>query len=213
FLFLSIDRLGPARGITLKGTSPFFGVAIAVIFLGERPNAQVVLGLFLVAGGVMYLTSEAGSRVGLNRDLALPLIAAFFGGLAPNLTKLALAYMSDPTLGVIFAVSGGLVAMFIGNHLLARRPEGRFWLRASSARAVLLFSPMGILAALGFITYYSALSLGSVAVVVPLVQTSPFLAILLSRLLIQEQEGVNLRLVLSSAAVVLGAVSITLGRA
>lgn len=212
FLLLSIDRLGPARAVTLKGASPLFGVAIAVIFLGERPTLLIYLGLFLVVGGVMYLTAEPGNRIGLRKELAFPFIAAFFSGLAPNLAKVALGYMDDPTLGVGFGVAGGLVTLFIANTISAGKQEDGFWLRASSVKAAFLFSPMGILAGLGFITYYSALTVGSVSVVVPLVHTAPFVAILLSRLLIQEHEGINLRVVVSAVTVVLGAALITLGR-
>ncbi|MBI2880025.1 MAG: DMT family transporter [Candidatus Tectomicrobia bacterium] len=213
FLFLSIARLGPARAITLKGTSPFFSVAIALFFLGERPSPAIYVGLFLVAGGVMSLTAERGGRVRLGKELAFPLIAAFLSGVGPNLAKLALRYMNDPPLGVLFGVSGAMATLFIANTVLSGKVGGRFWLRASPFGHVLLFCPMGTLAAFGFIAYYTALSLGSVAVVAPLVQTAPFVAILLSRLLIQEQEGVNLRLVFSAVAVVLGAALITTGRA
>ncbi|MFQ5914615.1 MAG: DMT family transporter [Nitrospinota bacterium] len=213
FLLMAIDRLGPARAITLKGTSPFFGVAIAIIFLGERPNFPIYLGLFLVAGGVMYLTSERGSGIRLSRNLALPLIAAFFGGLAPNLAKVALGYMNDAPMGAACVVFGGLVAMFLCNTLLAGKVDGKFWLRATASRAVFLFAPMGMLGAFGFITYFTALKFGSVAVVIPLVQTAPFVAVLLSRVLIQEQERVNLQLLVSVVSIVLGAVLITMGRA
>jgi drug/metabolite transporter (DMT)-like permease len=212
FLLLSVDRLGPARAITLKGTSPFFGVAIAVIFLAERPNILIYLGLFLVAGGVMYLTSEPGKKIGWNLNLAFPLIAGFFSGLAPNLAKVALRYLNDPFVGVVFAVLGGLFAIFIANTVLSPQLDGRFWLPANATKNIFLFVPLGILAAFGFISYYTALQHGAVAVVIPLVQTAPFVAILLSRLLIQEHEGVNLRLVVSAVAVVLGAVLITMGR-
>ncbi len=211
-LLLSLDRVGPARAITLKGTSPLWGVAIAMIFLGERPNLSIYLGLFLVAFGVMYLSSEKGGRVSLSRNLAWPLIAAFFSGLAPNLAKTALRYIDSPFLGVVFAVAGGLATLLVSNTLMSGRHEGKFWMWAYPWKRVVLFAPLGVLAGVGFMTYYSALKVGTVAVVIPLVQTAPFFAIVLSRLLIQRHEGVNVRLVASAAAVVLGAFLITTGR-
>lgn len=211
-LLISIQRLGPARAITLKGTSPFWGVAIAVAFLGERPNLAIYSGLFLVGFGVMYLTSERSGKIGATGNVLWPLAAAFFSGLAPNLAKVALRYLESPFLGVIFAVGGGIVAIFIANCLLSVREEGQFWLKAVPLNRTLLFLPLGFFSSIGFIVYYSALQVGQVAVVIPLVQTAPFFAIILSRLLIQKHEGVNLRLVASAVAVVLGAFFITVGR-
>jgi drug/metabolite transporter (DMT)-like permease len=212
-LLISVQRLGPSRAITLKGTSPFWGVAIAVFFLGERPNFSIFAGLLLVGFGVMYLTSERNNKLGISKNLLWPLAAAFFSGLGPNLTKVALRYLDDPLLGVIFGVGGGIFALFVANSLVSGREGGRFWIRAVSPKKILLFLPLGIFSSAGFIMYYSALQVGDVTVVIPLVQTAPFFAIVLSRLLIQKREGVNFRLLVSAVAVVLGAFFITMGRA
>jgi transporter family protein len=115
-------------------------------------------------------------------------------------------------MGPFFAVIGGILTLFIGNTILARRTGGA-WFRTTSLKGVLLFLPMGVLGGMGWIFYYTALTHGSVSQVLPLVQLAPFFAILYSRLFIQEQERVNLRLIFSAAAIVLGAVLITMGRA
>lgn len=212
FLLTAIQRLGPARAITLKSTSPFFGVAMAVLFLAERPSPSVLLGVFLVVGGVMYLTADrrlGGDVPGLLYVVA----AAFFSGLGPVLAKAGLGALNDTMLGPLFAMTGGAVTLFLGNTVFVGSREGAFWLRAPSAKAVLLFLPMGVLGALGWIFYYTALTYGSVSVVIPLVQTAPFVTLLLSRLLVQEQERVTLRLVISAVFIFLGAVLIALGRA
>lgn len=210
-LLISVQRLGPSRAITLKGTSPFWGVAIAVIFLGERPNLAIYAGLVLVGFGVMFLTSEKNDKLGMSKNMLWPLAAAFFSGLGPNLTKIALRYLDDPLLGVIFGVSGGIFALFVANSLVYGREDGQFWFKISPKK-ILLFLPLGIFSSIGFIVYYSALQVGDVTVVIPLVQTAPFFAIILSRLLIQKREGVNLRLFVSAVSVVLGAFFITMGR-
>jgi uncharacterized membrane protein len=211
FLLLAIGRLGPARAQTLKGTSPFFGVAMAILFLGERPNLPIYFGLFLVAGGVMYLTSESSGRIGWGKDLAFPLTAAFLAALGPNLAKVALRHLNNPPLAA--TCTGGVVAVCIFHTLWPGNPKGRFWLWTHSFKDAMLFLPMGVLGSLGQLTYYTALQSGSVAVVVPLVHASPFVGILLSRILIQAHEGVNFRLIVTALAVVLGAALITLGRA
>ncbi len=212
FLLLAVGSLGPARAQTLKGTSPFFGVAIAILFLVERPNIPIYFGLFLVAGGVMYLTSKSGGRIGLGKGLAFPLTAGFLAALGPNLAKVALRHMNDPTLAAACTIAGGVVAVFVCNTFWPQSSKGKFWVWSHPLEDAMLFLPMGVLGSLGQMTYYMALQSGSVAVVVPLVHASPFVGILLSRILIQAHEGVNFRLIVTAVAVVLGAALITLGR-
>ncbi len=213
FLLTAVGRLGPARAQTLKGTSPFFGVAIAILFLGERPNLPIYLGLFLVAGGVMYLTSESSGRIGMRKDVVFPLTAAFLAGLFPTLAKVGLRHMNDPALGAACAIAGGAAAVFLTNTFWTGSANGRFWLWAHPLKDASLFIPMGVLGSLGYFIYFTALQTGAVAVVIPLVHASPFVGILLSRILIQAHEGVNPRLIVTAVAVVLGAALITLGRA
>ena len=213
-LLKAIERLGPARAVTLKATSPFFGVAIAILFLGERPDAQVFVGIFLAVGGVMYLTSEKRERASSKWSFIFPLAAAFLSGLAPNFAKIGLRYLPNPMLGPFFAVAGGIVALTVINTFLSRDEGGIFsWLLKSSPRGILMFVPMGILASVGHIFYFTALIYGPVSQVLPLVHTAPFVAILLSRILIQEHERVNYRLVLSALCIFMGVVLITVGKA
>ncbi len=213
FVLLSaVERNGPARTITFKATSPLFGVALAFLALGERPTLIVYVGLFLLVGGVVRLSMESGGLMVRGRGIVYLLAAAFIGGLMPNMAKYGLQYLDDPVMGPFFAVIGGILTLFIGNTILARR-TGEAWFRTSSLKGVLLFIPMGVLGGMGWIFYFTALTHGSVSQVLPLVQMAPFFAILLSRLLIQEPERINLRLVVSAAVIVAGAVLITMGRA
>jgi uncharacterized membrane protein len=212
-LLLSVDRLGPARGFTLKSTSPLFGVALAIMFLGERPTLHIWLGLFLVVGGIMYLTVERSARPVSKWAALYPLGAAFVSGLAPSLWKVGIQYLKNPLSGPLFTVIGGVAALLVANTLFSKKTEGGFWLTASPVKGMLLFLPMGALGAVAWVSYYSALTYGSVSEVMPLVQTAPLVSLLLSRLLLGESERVNLRLVISAVCIVLGAVLIILGRA
>ena len=161
-LLNAVERNGPARTVTFKATAPLFGVALAFLVLGERPNPAVYVGLFLVVSGVMYLTSGSGGMMGTGRGVFYLVGAAFIGGLMPNLAKYGLKYIEDPIMGPPFAVLGGIVTLFIGNTILAWR-SGEAWFRSCSPMGVLLFLPMGILGGMGWIFYYTALSYGSVS--------------------------------------------------
>ncbi len=211
-LLNAIDRLGPARAIMARSTSPFFAVALAVLFLAERPGFQVVLGLVLIVGGVMFLTKGKGGKGTRSGDWGIALMAAFFSGLAPAVTKAALNLGGRPVMGALFAVIGGMVAIVAVNTVLERKTGGAFWIRRIPRPAVWLFLPMGVLTGLAYITWFTALSVGSVSVVVPLVQLSPLFAIGMSRVFLRSEERIDLRLLIAALVLVLGAVLVSLGR-
>ncbi|MFQ5693046.1 MAG: EamA family transporter [Nitrospinota bacterium] len=212
-LLSAIDRLGPARAITARATSPFFGVALAVAFLAERPSLPVYAGLVLIAGGVMTLAGGGGRGRARRGDWLFAFLAAFFSGLAPAVTKVALGLGTDPVLGALFAMAGGLISIAAAHSVIEPRSGGKVWLRAIPARASLAFLPMGVLTGGAYIAWFAALSWGTVSVVLPLVQTSPLVAILLSRVFLQREERVDVRLILSALSIVTGAVLVALGRA
>lgn len=160
----------------------------------------------------MYLTSEKRERISSKWGFVFPLTAAFLSGLAPNFAKVGLRYLPNPMLGPFFAIAGGIVALAVINTFFSRGEGGFSWLLKSSPRGILMFIPMGILASVGHIFYFTALIYGPVSQVLPLVHTAPFIAILLSRILIQEHERVNFRLILSALCIFSGVVLITSGK-
>ncbi|MDP6619769.1 MAG: DMT family transporter [Nitrospinota bacterium] len=66
FYSLGIQRIGVARSDALKGAGPIFSGILVVSWLGERPGAFQVLGIVLVAGGIVFISSE-GSGSGRRR--------------------------------------------------------------------------------------------------------------------------------------------------
>ena len=70
----SFERSGVARTAAMLGTSPFFGVLIAILFLGERPGWALAAGtaVFALAGGLLDLSSPLWEIA-----LKLPVLALF----------------------------------------------------------------------------------------------------------------------------------------
>jgi uncharacterized membrane protein len=55
-LFLAaLDLAGPTRTVTLSSTSPVFGLLLAVVFLKERVNVRLVLGVGLCLAGILVV--------------------------------------------------------------------------------------------------------------------------------------------------------------
>ena len=64
--FLLVGRIGAVRAATFHFLNPFFGVAIAAVVLGEKLGALDVLGVVIVAGGILavQLARQAGPLAG-----------------------------------------------------------------------------------------------------------------------------------------------------
>lgn len=51
--FLLVDRIGAVRGSTFHFLNPFFGVVIAAVLLGERIGVLDLVGVAIIAGGIL----------------------------------------------------------------------------------------------------------------------------------------------------------------
>jgi len=212
-LFNAIQRIGPSRAITIRATSPLFTVFFAVGFLGERPTFHVYLGIILLVGGVMFL-SLGGEKFKANRTgWYFGLLASFFSGLAPTVTKGALLYWDDPILGVFFAILSGLIFIVVLNSFLERNHKDGLWFKSIPHKAYFFFIPTVILTGAAYSAWFFALSLGPVSTVIPIVQMSPLFAILMARIFLQKEERVDTRLIISALVIIGGATLIAMGRA
>lgn len=61
--FLLVNRIGATRAATFHFLNPFFGVAIAAIFLSETLGPRDILGVAIIAGGILavQLSRQPGS--------------------------------------------------------------------------------------------------------------------------------------------------------
>ncbi len=51
--FLLVERIGATRGATFHFLNPFFGVAIAAVFLGEALRLWDLIGVLVIMGGIL----------------------------------------------------------------------------------------------------------------------------------------------------------------
>ena len=51
--FLLVRRIGAVKAATFHFLNPFFGVAIAAVLLGERVGFLDVIGVAIIAGGIL----------------------------------------------------------------------------------------------------------------------------------------------------------------
>lgn len=60
--FLLVQRIGATRGATFHFLNPFFGVAIAAVILGERLGWVDILGVTIIAAGILAVQLARAAR-------------------------------------------------------------------------------------------------------------------------------------------------------
>ncbi len=205
-LYIGIDRLGVARAMPLRGTGPLFSVAIAVVFLQERPVTSVYLGgLFIVAGGWMVLYRK-GTAKGDWRllDALYPLLAAFLAGVSQNFRRAGLLILPNPF--VAGAVTTGTSLTIFVLYLWIKR---QFPVVIPSRESLPYFGPTAFVSAVSQLLVFTSLSLGEVSVMIPLLNTTPLFSLIFSLIFLRDIEKVTLHIILGALSMLGGAILIT----
>ena len=198
-------KVGPSTASAVKNASPVPAILLAIPFLGELPGMGEVLGTTLCVGGVLLMSGKAGAtgRARFWRPaMVYPIAAMLFFAVDNVVRKAGIPQVSHPMLGAI--VAGAAMTFFALTAFLITRssfPRGR---------ALRWFLLTGAFQGVAYFFIITALSGGSVAVVVPLYTSSPIFVILGSRLFLGHLEKLTPRVVLGVLAVFAGIVVITL---
>lgn len=212
--FNGIATIGASRTEPIKATQPLHATVIAVLVLHETISAGLLGGILLIIGGIVLITWQSSQdSTGLtSEDSAIKGIlfafgAALFFGLEPIWVKLGLAAGTPVLVGLLLRV--GIAALgFLGYlRLRGTLPTRETLLSAETHWYVVA----GIANTVFILTYYMALELAPVTIVVPIVQTSPLIVVVLSLLFLpQRLENVDRSLLFGSLMVVAGAILVTL---
>jgi drug/metabolite transporter, DME family len=203
--FVGIDRIGVARAFSLMATAPLFAVAIAMVFLGERPTPVLLLGAVAIAGGSTLLTRrsphEARWRL---RDMIFPALGALGFALRDNLSRWGLRDYGDSLAAAAAATLTSLLVMWI--CAAAWRAQLRL-----PRTSLLFFVLSGICEGSAYLLMWRALAIGNVSVVSPLVNSHSIVAITLAAIFLRDLERVTWRIVLAAALIVAGVALVTHG--
>jgi len=210
FYYTSIQRIGASRSEPLKASQPLHATAIAVVVLGERVTAGHVVGILLIVAGVAAISWETSRGDGAEGDasalaLALPLAAAFMFGIEPTLAKVGFAEGTPILVGLAIKTVAATVGFLAYLRARSDLPSpGALVDRNAKWYAV---AGLANTAFLGL--YYLALSVAPVSVVVPIIQTSPLVVMVLSMAFLSRLERVTWKLLTGACVVVGGAVVLT----
>lgn len=178
-------HLGPTLSSTLTSTAPFFAAALGIFWLGEVLSWQVAVGTAAIVGAIMLLSTNRGGVAASWPlwALALPIGAAAIRSGGHVLTKVGMESVPDIYLaGLVGFVVSALVTLCI--HKARRnappipwsRPAARWFMAASCC-----FS-------LAVVALNSALHIGQVIQVIPVVSASPIFTLALSVLVFRREK-------------------------
>ena len=206
--YTGIAKIGAARGTALRSTHPLFSALLAVTFLGETATGPLLTGIVLVVAGIVLISWREEQRLSTARwwHGAYSLSGAITAAAVHNIARFSLKSTGHP---ILFAAIVGAVSLvtFTGYLTLAGAPNRPVWNR----RAMRPFLTAAVLENMGFLLFNTALSVGPVVIVTPMVATQPMWVLVFTVVFLRSIEMVTLRTVSGSVAVVAGTVAITLG--
>ena len=197
-------RVGATVSTTFDSTSPLFGAALAMTFLGEQLDWVIALGTLVTIFGVTFLYWNPVNPGQLIRTAVLFSIgAAATRALAAVAAKFGLDLVPNPIMAVFcaFAVSTlvSLTLMRVQNKPVFRelKSRGAWWFVISGS-----FS-----AAAGACLYFS-LSMGKVLIVLPIVSAAPLFTLLIA--LVLRLEVVTSRIALGVLITIVGVATVSI---
>ena len=203
--FIGIAKIGVSRAAPIKGSSAIFAAFLAMFFLGEEPTWYNLAGILLVVGGIAVISSGAQTGHWRRVDMLWPLGAAVVAAIAALCWRTGIQAFPDTVAGTAVAIVSALVV--VGAYTLTvRRDRIRENVRASWK----FFIVAGSIEGFGKFLYASALQLGEVYRMLPVIQTSPLFVVLLSLVVLRRAEGITWRVPAGAVLTVGGAILVNM---
>ena len=209
-LYVGMEKVGVSIAVSLANMRPLFGSIIAVLLLGEKLTLPIVGStLMIIAGAVAISWDKSGGyfeKAWSRRDLIFPILAGLSYGLAYVIRKLGLMNIPNPIVGVVIQSTAALVCFILAAPL--QRSQQRVEFR--NPRAWFIYGISGLLAFFANYFTFSALSLGQVVIVAPLVSLNPLVTLMLAWIFLRKVERVTDKIFLGALLIICGAVILSL---
>jgi uncharacterized membrane protein len=204
--YIGMERIGVARSTPIINTSPVFSSFFAVMFLDEVWPLKNIVGTGLVILGVIILSSSKPPEGNWNRkDVLFPIFGAVAFGVSTNLRKIGLTAVQVPvlgaavTLGTAFLVLLGIIYFRGGRSVLIFNRQSSGWLLGGA-----------LLNSAAILSFFSALNLGRIVRVEPLVACNPLLTLLFAAICLRQLEKFTARVVIGALVTVVGTVLVVM---
>ena len=201
-LNLSQDRIGAARTAPLLTTVPLWGIAIAVVTLGELPSLGALAGVAVMIAGALVISAPGRVADIRRRDSFFAVATAFLWALSPIFTVQGLDEVDSPLVGVTLGVVVSAVAYAV---LLAAWPGARERVRRAPRSAIALKAVCGAIVAFATFSRWTALDTSAVGVVLGLALLNVPVVLLLAPILGGRQaDRVDARVLTGAGLVIAG---------
>jgi DME family drug/metabolite transporter len=204
--YTGVHRVGAARSAPIRSTHPMFGVCVAITVLGETATLGTLAGVVSVVCGIVLITWKRASEVRSFQwwEFLFPLTAALLAGIVHPMRRYALSISHEP---LFFAALVGIVSLLCFLAYMPFSREPLVWDR----RAMLPFLAAGAAETCGILLVITALGIGSVITVSPLVGISPLWTMLGAVIFLRDLEQVRLQTIVGAICVIAGTAAISLG--
>ena len=175
------SRAGATVVSTFSATTPLFAAALAIGFLGERLTTAIAAGTILTVLGITTLarmpaarkTSTTAGRRAIAAALLFATATALIRGISHVTGKVGIDLLPNPFMGgfASFGVSFAILAA------VYRWRRGR-WPARIPRQGLVCFGATGMCVSLGIGLLYTALLVGTVTIVAPIVATYPVFTLL-----------------------------------
>ncbi len=207
--YLAEKNIGANQASPLISTQIVYAVLFAIAILGESINAGIAVGTVLILAGVLLLEvrSSAAKRGGkIKTGYVAALVTSVIFGISPLLIKVGLSIFDFYVSSTFIAYAAALIF-----YALTRRPSRIVSaINALPPYAVLFYVIAGILAALGQLFRFAALSIAPIVIVVPILASHPIFTVLMTRKLAKDYEVFRPRTIGAIVIVVLGTILVSL---
>ena len=200
--YLGIERIGVARSAPIVNSAPIFSSLLAVFFLGEVWVFQNIIGTSLVIIGVIILSSVRPSGgAWRKRDVIYPILGALAFGISTTFRKTGLMAVQIPilaaavTVGTAFFLLLAIIQMQGGLRELKLSPQSGEWFFAAA-----------VVNTGAILSVFSALNVGNVVKVEPLIACNPLLTIVWAGIFLKEIERLSTRTVVGALVTVAGTI-------
>jgi drug/metabolite transporter (DMT)-like permease len=198
--YIGMERIGIARSTPIINTSPIFSSLFAVLFLGEVWLLRNIIGTCLVIVGIIILSlSKPAEGKWDKKGIIFPVLGALAFGISTTLRKTGLMTVQVPvlaaavTVGTAFFVLLGIIYLQGGRRVLKFNRQSSGWLFGAA-----LVNTGAIL------SFFSALNLGKIVRVEPLVACNPLLTLILAGIFLRQLEKLTARVVFGSLVTIIG---------
>jgi drug/metabolite transporter (DMT)-like permease len=200
-----ITRIGVARAGPLRGVEPLFAAIIGVTILNEEPGLFVYLGTVLIVGSLWLISGkQQGDTTWRLVDALLPITAALISTISQALRKQALKIIPDPFVAVAMVTTVSLILLLVFALGTGRARQFRM-----PRQSFVYFLCAALVATVAQVLNFIALGRGQLAVIIPLLNTTPLFSVFFSALFLRNVETVNSRVIFGATLMVAGVVLIT----